>query len=215
MIQQLFDHPSLPGPPAWRPMTPPYRADLLEAGPVNASWRQAAVLILLIPEGQTASFPLMVRSHGSGVHSGQISLPGGAIEAGESVEACAVRECVEELGLEGRSIQTMRRLTPLPVPPSRFVIHPVLARWQGGEPHYRPEPGEVAAVFSAYLQDLTDPEHRGWTTRHFGGQSWRVPCYTLGSQEVWGATAMILAELAAMLQMKERQNHECVCKPFA
>lgn len=179
-------------------MAPGYR---LEPDFFNASglWREAAVLLLLYETDGGVRFPLMLRPSGDGVHSGQVSLPGGSREAGESLQDCALRETAEELGVDISTVRVVRALSPLEVPPSRFTVHPFVGI-VGRRPAFRPEPAEVAAVFEPALDDVLAAASHQEDQAEFRGSLWRVPYYRLADQRVWGATAMILAELEALLR---------------
>jgi 8-oxo-dGTP pyrophosphatase MutT (NUDIX family) len=180
-------------------MTPAYRDSLIKTNPADASWRQAAVLILLQAEAGGYRFPLIVRSKSPGVHSGQIALPGGRVEAGESAEATARREFEEELGCPVPELLQIRPLTALPVPPSRFVIQPFVALCEQ-RLEYRPDAREVHSVFEIGLSELQNDNNKHSDTSLYDGQYWQIPYYRLQDHRIWGATAMILAELEALLK---------------
>jgi len=188
---------ALPGEPARDSMLPPYRKDQrLDASDLH--WREAAVLILVYQDAEVLRFPLIVRTDDGGIHGGQISLPGGSREAGESPEACALRETHEELGIGADGIRLLRALSPLRVPPSRFMVRPFVG-YAVAPPRFSPSSAEVASLLLPALADLVDPRCRGTKDVFYGGQWWPVPCYHLSGGVVWGATAMILAELVALL----------------
>ncbi|PKL09285.1 MAG: CoA pyrophosphatase [Spirochaetae bacterium HGW-Spirochaetae-7] len=188
----------LPGEPSRAAMQPGYRRD---PSPETATspWRKAAVLILLYADGGALRFPLMLRPAGNSVHSGQVSLPGGSREGDESFEECAIRETIEELGVEPGSIRLVRALSPLKVPPSRFYVQPFVGLAES-RLEFVPEVAEVAALYEPSLDELLDPGNRRSDLADFGGRSWTIPYYRLAGQRVWGATAMVLAELEAMLR---------------
>lgn len=196
----------LPGRPAQELMLPAYRFGRPEEAEGRGGWRRAAVLVLLYPEegqGPEAGrlrFPLIERSSEVGRHRGEIGLPGGALEAGETFAEAALREAREELGLEAEAASPaiLGALSPLRVPPSGYEVRPFVALLPR-RPAFRPEPAEVAALFEAHLSHLLDPAARGEEERLFDGKPFRVPFFRLGGRKVWGATAMMLAELAAVL----------------
>lgn len=164
-------------------------------------WRPAAVLVLLYPDpDDNLVFPLVERGTEVGHHRGEIALPGGGIEAGEGAAEAALREAREELCLAPEvdtGIRLLGSLTPLCVP-SGFEIFPFVGSL-ASRPAIAPRKGEIEAVFEAKLAALLDPANVDEEERRYEGEEWRVPFYSLGGRKVWGATAMILAELAAML----------------
>jgi 8-oxo-dGTP pyrophosphatase MutT (NUDIX family) len=161
-------------------------------------WKEASVLVLLYPADGRVVFPLIQRTSGTGVHAGQVSLPGGSREPGESAEECALRETSEELGFDVSDIRILRELTPLRVPPSRFLVRPFSGTLDA-RPVLRPSPAEVEECFETGLDDLLFPGSREEDLVERDGRLWRVPFYRLSGRRVWGATAMILAELAAVV----------------
>jgi 8-oxo-dGTP pyrophosphatase MutT (NUDIX family) len=156
------------------------------------------VLILLYEAGGELRFPLILRTQGYGVHAGQVGLPGGALEAGESHAECSLRECREELGAPLEGLRILRELSLLEVAPSGFFVHPFVA-YLGERPVFKPEPAEVAAYFEPSLRELLDPAAAREGSAVVDGKAWPVPYYDLCGQRVWGATAMILAELKALI----------------
>ena len=162
--------------------------------------REAAVLLLVYPcpDAQDLCLVLTRRTDAVASHQGQISLPGGSADPDETPEATALRETWEELGVEPRQVTTLARLSRLYVPASNFCIQPVVG-YTGRRPEFRPEPGEVAAVIEVPLSRLLDPAacvSEVWPLR---GQDVQVPFYLIGAHKIWGATAMILCEVLALL----------------
>ncbi|RZD32068.1 MAG: coenzyme A pyrophosphatase [Methanobacteriota archaeon] len=167
--------------------------------PDMAGYRDAAVLLALFPRDGAWRLPLIVRTDDGGIHAGQVALPGGALESGESPEAGALRETQEETGLAPADAELLGRLSPLPIPASRFRVTPVVATL-AGEPAWRLDGREVASLFSIPLAALRDGALRCSEQREFGGEPIAIPYFALGDEKVWGATAMVLAELAALLE---------------
>lgn len=190
--------PELPGEAARDSMLPPYRRHAAEEV-AGGRWREASVLVLFYADADLVRFPLIVRTNDGGIHGGQVSLPGGSREVGEGPQECALRETREELGVDSGGVRLLGALSPLRVPPSRFVVRPFVG-YTASPPCFNPSSAEVAALLLPALSDLLDPRCRGTDTVSHRGRSWTVPCYRLAGRVVWGATAMILAELEAVLR---------------
>lgn len=160
--------------------------------------RPGAGLLLIFPRGELLNLVLTVRSKHLPSHRGQVSLPGGAVEAGETIEEAALREAEEEVGITPSEVRVLGRLSALHIPASGYVLHPV-AGVAGTRPDLRPAPGEVERILEVPLEDLLDPAHirvESWVLR---GQPCDVPFFLLDGEKVWGATAMILAEFLRIL----------------
>jgi 8-oxo-dGTP pyrophosphatase MutT (NUDIX family) len=160
--------------------------------------RAAAALLLLFPAGGRPVLLLTKRSPGLPNHASQVSLPGGAVDAGESIEHAALREAEEEVGLARDGVRLIGRLTPLHIPVSGFVLHPVVGV-AAARPSMRPEPGEVERLIEAPVADVLDPARHRRVTRARDGVEFDMPYFDLDGEQVWGATAMVLAEFAAVL----------------
>ncbi len=132
-------------------------------------------------------------------HAGQVSLPGGVLEPGESSAEACLRELSEELGLAADEISLLGRLSPLYVFGSGFMVTPWVG-WIAVRPELAPNVEEVAQVVEVAVSQLLDETYRGWATVEARGTSVSVPCFRLGGHNVWGATSMILAELAEVLR---------------
>ena len=90
------------------------------------SLRPAAALLLIYPHEDAWHMPLTLRGSNLRHHTGQISLPGGRLDAGESVEQAALREAHEEIGVTPVDVDVLGRLTPLPVYVSGHLLHPIV-----------------------------------------------------------------------------------------
>lgn len=168
------------------------------SSPAPYDARRAAVMILIYPGRQDWYLPLTLRPPHLPDHAGQISLPGGLIEPGEESRQAALRELREELGIPGRQVTCLGRLCDLYVFASNFVITP----WVGAvsmAPAWVPNPDEVAEVIELPLGYLVNLANVGRTTHHHLGVAFESPFIALGKHRIWGATSMMLAELADIL----------------
>ena len=163
-----------------------------------ASIRHAAGLLLLFPIETTAYLVLTVRSDSLGRHGGQVSLPGGVAEPGESFEEAALSEAHEEVALAPGLARILGRLTPLDIPVSGFRLHPIVA-FAKERPVLQPADGEVARILEVPLAALADPGHRVQVVRVRDAVELAVPAFRIEETEIWGATAMVLAELLALV----------------
>ena len=165
----------------------------------NLDCRRAGVLVLLYPRAGELCLVLTWRTETLNNHRGQISLPGGSMEPGETAAATALREAQEELGIDPASLELLGTLSPLYIPPSDFCIYPVVA-YTATRPSFSPNPEEVAEVIEEPLAHLLAAETHCEETWELRGQPVRVPFYAVGPHKVWGATAMVLCELATLLR---------------
>jgi 8-oxo-dGTP pyrophosphatase MutT (NUDIX family) len=147
---------------------------------------------------------LTVRAGTLGRHSGQISLPGGVVEPGESVEQAALREAHEEVGLPMERATVLGTLTPLDIPVSGFRLHPVVAAIDD-RPGWRPAAGEVSRVLEVAIDELMSESRLVTGIRQRDGRDIVVPLFRFGRDEIWGATAMVLAEFLVLLGWPGRQ----------
>lgn len=167
-------------------------------GPAAHDTRPAAVLVLLYPRQDSWHLPLILRPAHMLDHAGQVSLPGGVIEPGESSPQAALREYAEELGVESRDVQLLGPLSELYLFASGFHVTP----WVGAVedmPCWNPNPHEVQRVLEIPLAHLLDPASRETMERQMRGIHYRAPCFAWQGERIWGATSMILSELLAVL----------------
>ncbi len=169
------------------------------------SCREAAVLALFYPNGaldearvHPASLLLTLRQDGMPDHAGQIAFPGGRREQGEDLEGTALRETEEEMAICRQDIELLGPLTPLFIPPSSFCVYPFVGAVRE-MPDLSVVSNEVAGAFGIPVSDLTDPGVRRRTNRTIRGEVVEVPHFDLAGRFIWGATAMMMAELIALI----------------
>ena len=163
--------------------------------------RRAAVLMLLYPHNGLIYLPLIVRPTYAGVHSGQIALPGGKVEPQDaSLVATALRETEEEIGVRVPEAQVLGELSELYIPPSNMRVFPVVAL-APERPKYTPDLREVVQVLDFSLAAFADPNHQTHTTvRVAGNVTMEAPSFVIEERIIWGATAMMISELLAILE---------------
>jgi len=168
-----------------------------QAPPPDA--RPAAVLVLLYPHRRQWHLPLTLRPEHLPDHAGQISLPGGAVERGETTGQAALREFHEELGDDGRRIDLLGQLSAVYVQASNFLVTPLVGVTDA-RPELTPNPREVQQLLEVPLAHLLDPANFGSHRRRHHGRSYTAPHFTWQSHRIWGATCAILGELVAVLE---------------
>ena len=190
---------SLPGIEAQRRFAPVPVVKGWQPGRAGENTRTAAALLLLFPLGDGVGVPLTVRAEGLRRHAGQISLPGGATDPGETLVDAALREAAEEIGVDPNAVRVLGELTPVHVIVSGFTLHPIVAVTDA-RPAFVAAPGEVAEVLEVSLDDLRDASRIRRASRIREGVHIDYPYIDLHGHQVWGATGMVLGELIALLQ---------------
>ena len=163
--------------------------------------RDGAVLLLLYEAESDARVVLTLRSGDLSRHRGQVSLPGGAMEPGESAAEAAVREAVEEIGVDPGAVRILGELTRFHVPVSGFIVHPVIA-FSEGPASFRPCSPEVERIIEASVGRILDPAALGVEPRVLDGLPYEIPYFDVAGSKVWGATAMVLSEFAELLGVR-------------
>ena len=179
------------------------------AGFHPARVRNAAGLLLVFPKRKEETAARFLPDRGDAHiiltvradalrHGGQVSLPGGVVDPGETFEQAAMREAHEEVALALDEVRVLGALTPLDIPVSGFRLHPVVATYRG-RPQLTPSDGEVARILEVGVDELLDPVRLITAERHRDGVAYAVPAFRIAGVEIWGATAMVLAEFLAVL----------------
>lgn len=188
----------LPGLAAHRLMASASRLKLMQSP--NERTRRSAVLILFYPYLDLIHLPLILRPSYEGVHGGQVAFPGGRVErTDESLVRTALREAQEEIGIRVNDVTVLGQLTELFIPPSNFMVLPVIG-CMARKPDFYPDPHEVEAVFDVSLPELIDDQIRTSRTLDVRGVSVEAPGFVVHDYYVWGATAMMLSELLEVVR---------------
>ncbi|MGE0606000.1 MAG: CoA pyrophosphatase [Pirellulales bacterium] len=164
-----------------------------------AGARRAAVALLLYPGPAGWLLPLVLRPASMKSHAGQIALPGGVIDPGETDCQAALRELHEELGVPAASVRPLGALSGLLVFVTNFWVTPWVAVLDQ-PPHFVPSPDEVADVLEVPLPWLLDRDSQARGLRTERGITFSAPYWEWRGRQIWGATAMILGELEAVLR---------------
>ena len=156
--------------------------------------KKSAVLILLYPKHGFTYLVMMVRALDNGVHSGQISFPGGKSEKSDpSLEYTALREANEEIGIIHDTVEIIGKLTNIFIPPSNFDVYPFVGV-SLSTPIFKPN-NEVHKLLEIKLSTLQNPKTKGYKKiKHRSGNEFLVPCYYVDGEVIWGASAMMLSE---------------------
>lgn len=169
-----------------------------EAIKMGHSVRSAAVLLLLVPYKGFWSVVLMQRPEYPGVHSGQISIPGGEVEPhDQDAIGTALREFEEEMGVALGADNVIAQLTERYIPPSQFAVVPFLGVLEE-LPVWNLEAEEVADVLVVPVSELLGEQAlRSTPIKMRDGTRVNLPAYHFNEHVIWGATAIMLAEFAA------------------
>jgi 8-oxo-dGTP pyrophosphatase MutT (NUDIX family) len=168
--------------------------------PVSPFAKESAVLALLYPLENNPSILLIERTIYTGAHSGQISLPGGKVEKNESYQEAAIRETMEEVGIENSNFEIVGELSKIYVAASNFNIQPIVAISENPIKIY-PDSREVAQVLEIPLEVFFNLKMRKEKLiKSAMGMELMAPYFDVNNKTLWGATAMILSELMEIIQ---------------
>jgi len=196
----------LPGDAAHDIMSPPERIRIMESFDWDRSdARTAAVMLLFYPRNDKTHFVLIMRNTYEGVHSAQISFPGGKRDPEDvSFEDTALRETCEEVGVTRDQVHVVRGLSRIYIPPSNFIVYPFIG-YCSSAPIFTPNAREVAGIIEVSLDDLLDDANVTdllFDLSYAGKTS--VPGFQIGKHVIWGATGMILSEFKEVMNAVAR-----------
>lgn len=191
----------LPGYDAQYKMAREFREHPVETERYHANARLGAVLILFYPEGNNINTVLIQRPTYEGVHSAQVAFPGGKKdESDNDLIETALREAEEEVGIKCNSVVVAGELTKLYIPPSNFLVTPVVG-FCSRQPAFIPQEKEVDEILEVNLNTLLKEDIISEKTiclQH--NINLKVKYYDIHGKTVWGATAMMIAELNELLK---------------
>ncbi|HEX9650703.1 MAG TPA: CoA pyrophosphatase, partial [Cyclobacteriaceae bacterium] len=171
-------------------------------------YKESSVLVLIFPQNGSAYIPLIKRPDYDGIHSGQISLPGGKREVQDkNLVDTALRETWEEIGAQINQIKILGSLTPLYIPPSNFMVNPFVG-FVESKPQFKIDPVEVQKIIEApvsYFVEGNNVLNKEIEIIRKSGKANEVikletPYFDLEGEVLWGATAMILSELKELMR---------------
>jgi len=201
LISKIENIP-LPAEPSQLKMSPPFREALQERQKdMIKDAKRAGVMALFYPNMEQTYLVLILRKTYKGVHSAQVGFPGGKLEITDSsIEAAAVRETFEEVGVPENCIEVLRQLTQVYIPPSNFFVQPFIGISRM-TPNFIKQDDEVEAILEITLQDFINDENViDKTVSTSYNKDVVVPAFNLNGHVVWGATAMMLSEIKDLLK---------------
>ncbi|KJD33137.1 NUDIX hydrolase [Tamlana nanhaiensis] len=203
ILLSKIENKDLPAETSHFKMMPPFRQELLkkqQSAIKNA--KKAGVLALFYPDlkGQT-KFVLTLRKSYKGVHSAQVSFPGGKFEEQDkTLEETALRETFEEVGVLSKEINVVKKLSQVYIPPSNFYVHPYIG-FTKKTPIFIKEEAEVETILQVSLINLlSDNSLINKKLKTSYSKLVEVPAFFLNQQVVWGATAMVLSEIKDLIK---------------
>lgn len=195
---------TLPGPEVQYLMAPSLRKQTVIKDLRPEDYRLSAVMVLFCLDEENNWFiPLTERFAYGGVHSGQVSLPGGKFETEDvTTEQTALRECYEEIGVR-EDIEIVGRLSPLFIPVSGFLVEPWVGISRKKTPVFTLNEREVKSIIRLNVKDLLDNSIMKTGNIELPGREVglkiKTPWFEAGGYKIWGATAMMLNELKAVV----------------
>lgn len=202
IVNTALSHP-LPGEAAQLRLAPSQRVSLKAYQEYLPQARRAAVLALFENRNDEAQLIVTRRRDYHGVHSGQISLPGGKREKfDQDYLATALRETREEIGVGSEQVEIAGALSELYIPPSNFLVYPYLG-FATESLRLIPEEAEVKTIHHVPLSRLLEKGSLKTTTvKARQNSSLKAPAFVVDDLVIWGATAMIISEIVAMIENK-------------
>jgi len=164
----------------------------------NEKPKKSAVLALIYPNNQgEAMMAFILRKSYEGYHSGQIAFPGGKVEtADNTLYDTALREANEEVNIAIADVKYIKNLTSVFIPVSNYMVYPFLA-YADKTPHFIKDPIEVDEILQFPLSQIINNPLVPIQKEYFG-KEYTLNAFKINNYLIWGATAMILAEIKAL-----------------
>lgn len=190
----------LPGVEAQIRLVPPNRPRTRQAYIQGMNPRKAAVLALLYPKESIPHIVFTLRKQYPGVHSGQISFPGGKVEKEDAnLVETALREANEEVGVKANNIEIIGNLTDVYIPPSNFLVNPVVGI-HNTAPDFIKQESEVEEILEFQLDHFLDSSNLIEKEIRVRDKIIKTPAYQINGHIIWGATAMMMSELSEIVK---------------
>ncbi len=201
-LNHFFNGSILPGLEAQLSMAPSTRIDELKRMIQTGEPKQSAVLVLFYPMDGKIKLVFIKRPKDNSIHSGQIAFPGGRVEEDDqSFDDTALREAKEEVNIDPGKVKVVGALSKLHIPPSNYDVYPIVG-YAKNRPDFKGN-DEVDKILEVELNHLLDPKTKTTKTIHHRlGKLVDIPCYYIQGEIIWGATAMMLGELLAVINNK-------------
>ncbi len=191
----------LPGPSAHLTMAPQHRNQLAQLSVEEKPCRKAGVLVALFPGSDSSTGVLLIKRRSDlPEHAGQIAFPGGRQEHDETLQETALREAYEEIGLDAATVEMLGPLTPIYIPVSNYCVYPYIGALNRLPDLFILQKTEVQHVLTVPVSQLTAPATRRSEIWKVRGADVQVPFFEVNRETIWGATAMILAELLMIME---------------
>lgn len=186
-------------PKAHRLMIPSFRGSISE----NSELKESAVAIILFEKNnETYCIYTKRAEHPNDKHSGQISFPGGKRDLGDTnLIETACRETYEEIGLQIQTSSCIKELSPIQIPISNFIVYPFVFVENQAPQQYKKAIDEVDEIIEIPISHLLSATSQKTKKTIHNNQEIQIPYYEFKQHHIWGATAMITAELLQLLQL--------------
>lgn len=167
----------------------------------RSTTRHGAVLLLFYPDEQGAiNFPVILRPKYDGVHSGQISFPGGKVDPSDrDVIHTALREAWEEIKAPFEEINIVGQLSEVYVLDSDIQVVPVVGTLPY-KPEFVPDAREVENILEIKLEQISNRQIIEQGKIPIRGGYITAPFYNYNGLQIWGATAMMISEMIAIIE---------------